>query len=435
MICPICVEKFTSTLRKAIECPYCAFKCCSPCFRRFIIDPERTGNATCMSCEHILSIEYVATETSKAFEAEYRLHRSVTELSKEMSLLPATQHLVKKAREIQGLESELNKLMLEERDIFRLLQTAKSNRMQMQQKIKKYKNTGEEHKDERKSFIKRCSVIDANSDCCRGFLSAAWKCGTCDTYACSKCHQLKTGKNDPTHVCSQDDIDTVALLSDGTKPCPTCGTLISFVSGCSQMWCPGCSNAFCWKTGRPVTGTIHNPHYFEYKRRNGISIERQPGDTPCCRGDLPDLDVIRLCMSERNAKFPRMVESWRSITHVRIVTIIRYPIAANIMDNSDLRLAYLLKNSTEKHMLDELKKRIKKREKNQEINQVLQMYIDVLTDLFSTYVIGTLNVSKVGLYSQAHAIRTYANNQLCSIGKRYNNKVPNIGNKWTDVIV
>jgi len=50
---------------------------------------------------------------------------------------------------------------------------------------------------------------------------------------------------------------------------------------CSQMFCVICHTAFCWRTGKVET-VIHNPHYFEWMRRNG-TLERNPNDIQCGR--------------------------------------------------------------------------------------------------------------------------------------------------------
>jgi hypothetical protein len=74
-------------------------------------------------------------------------------------------------------------------------------------------------------------------------------------------------------------VETVKLLAKDTKPCPECGEMIFKASGCSQMWCTACHCVFDWNTMEVDKGIVHNPHYFEYQRRNG-TLERQPGDVP-----------------------------------------------------------------------------------------------------------------------------------------------------------
>jgi len=76
----------------------------------------------------------------------------------------------------------------------------------------------------KRSFIKACPVTD-----CRGFLSTQWKCGICDVNVCKDCH-------DPIltelHICNDEKVASVKLIAAETRPCPTCASLISKISGC-----------------------------------------------------------------------------------------------------------------------------------------------------------------------------------------------------------
>ena len=112
-------------------------------------------------------------------------------------------------------------------------------------------------KKERKKFIRKCPDKG-----CRGFLSIRWKCEMCDKTVCSKCLEIK-----PTlpkeenctiveHVCNPDNIKTAELLKKDTRPCPSCGEQITKISGCDQMWCPSCKNAWSWNRGVIVHGVI-----------------------------------------------------------------------------------------------------------------------------------------------------------------------------------
>ena len=73
----------------------------------------------------------------------------------------------------------------------------------------------------REAFYGRCSVDD-----CKGFLAAGFKCGVCDTKACSKCHEIL----DSGHECDPNTVASVQFLKKDTKPCPKCKVLISKVS-------------------------------------------------------------------------------------------------------------------------------------------------------------------------------------------------------------
>ncbi len=442
------------------------------------MDPERLAEAECMGCRHSLTVDYVASVTTLKFEEEYRQHRSAIELSKEMSMLPATQPLVEIAMKKSTLIARLSELKAAEkmaksevktlvkdrtRICARILEirdgtqppaintlSLEANLLKIRKKetkcklhlgeiisdmrsihkeIKRFPDQPDAILNETQSFVKRCSVV-TDGECCRGFLSTAWKCGTCSTFACSKCHGVKDGKNDPTHVCAEDDVATVKMLSDGTKPCPTCGTLISYVSGCSQIWCPGCNGIFSWTTGKVMTGTIHNPHYYEYQRRNKGFVARQPGDVPGCGVEMPDITRIMDTLEQRDHKFSNVTSCWLSVLHITAVTMPIYPATnPDVYDNSDLRVKYLMKEITEDEMKKGLKIRLKRREKNNEVNQVLDMYVKTITDLFSTYVLGSLDTEK-SLCNQTHAIRIYVNEYLKTIAKRYNNTVPIISMNW-----
>ena len=56
------------------------------------------------------------------------------------------------------------------------------------------------------------------------------------------------------------------------------------------MWCVECNVAFSWKSGLEVSGLIHNPHFYEWKRNNKESL-RNVGEILC--GGLPDYRIIQ----------------------------------------------------------------------------------------------------------------------------------------------
>ena len=110
---------------------------------------------------------------------------------------------------------------------------------------------------------------------CKGFLNNKWHCDLCTKNICKDCNEEKV----PDHKCDPETVETVKLIRSDTKGCPTCGTLIYRAAGCPQMWCVECHTTFDWNTGEIETGVIHNPHYYEFQRRNG-TLQRNPGDVP-----------------------------------------------------------------------------------------------------------------------------------------------------------
>ena len=152
---------------------------------------------------------------------------------------------------------------------------------------------------------------------CPAFLNQDHICPSCDTRICKHCRDIipldakiiKPAENGdgsaPTeevtspakkdkhtiHRCDPDTLKTIEQLKQDSKPCPKCGTMTFKISGCHQMWCTECHATWDWKSGKIVTGVIHNPHYFQYMNQHGGGMPRQPGDVPC--GGLPDFRTIQ----------------------------------------------------------------------------------------------------------------------------------------------
>tara|TARA_Y100001970_G_scaffold252395_1_gene326167 strand:- start:524 stop:1861 length:1338 start_codon:yes stop_codon:yes gene_type:complete len=149
----------------------------------------------------------------------------------------------------------------------------------------------------------KCPVID-----CKGYLDTSIMiCPLCENKICSRCHKVKnltddndndndiitSSSNDDSngnnndndnkdkkqkHVCNPDDIESVKYVKQNSRPCPKCGTRISKIDGCDQMWCinPECQTTFSWNTGEVCkSGTwLHNPEFFRYMRDKGQEVNR-----------------------------------------------------------------------------------------------------------------------------------------------------------------
>ena len=262
-------------------------------------------------------------------------------------------------------------------------------------------------------FIRACPV-----ETCRGYLNQNWKCGLCSVVTCSKCNiplEKTTVVSDeegnqyqePEHVCKPDDVATAELLAKDTRPCPQCGTGIFKIDGCDQMWCTECRTAFSWVTGQIETGHVHNPHYFEYQRRNG-NVARNILDIPCndIRTDayhgiiyhLMSLVIKNREKGERENRglLPLTQENINYLRELR-TKYCDYAISLHnyaeqilpryrpdaIKDNLELRVKYL----TEQYDMNEFKHALSRDSKqfnrNIEIGQVLQTVIFGMSDIFN----------------------------------------------------
>jgi len=380
--------------------------------------------ADCMMCHNELSLEFIANVTPRVFfNDKYRMKRASDLLSRERSLLPGTQHLVeekkekiKKKEKIQEKYDEILALQTRIQDVYTEINTIKFS-------------------EPKKNIITKKFIMRCMDDDCRGFLSSAWKCGTCDKYTCSKCRVVKGDRNGENHICKEDDIATTNLLVSETKQCPNCAIPIFKIDGCDQMWCVQCRTPFSWNTGLKVSGTIHNPHYYNWQKEmtNGPA-PRVPGDNRPLGGDcgempwLETIDVmIKRVKKEEGYEFENWSECYRMIEHIRRVVLPHYPATIDLQENADLRVQFLMNEINEKEWLKGLRTRQKKSEKNREIFQILEMFITSLADLFVLFARG--KIKNIG--AQAANLRYYVNNHLQKTSKNYNNVVPIINENWS----
>jgi hypothetical protein len=418
--CSICCEKINNSRRKLITCPSCNFEVCLVCFKRYLLESVKQ-TPDCMSCHNNLTFDFLTQYTPNSFyNGEYRTKRAKNLLSTEKSLLPDTQHLVEEEKRKNKLREELNKLKIKEKALKNELKHIKLLISETERSF--YERPLE--RTERKKFVMRCPAED-----CRGFLSQQYKCGTCEKYACPKCHKLKNGKNDEEHVCNEDDIATAELLNKDTKPCPKCSVPIFKISGCDLMWCVSCHVTFSWNKNEIVhVSNNHNPHYYQWQRENNNGVvARDPNDIPPqCGRRLPSIHTIRRILREKGEVFPDMEMCHRMIGHINDVLIPLYPTNYRQNDHSDLRVQFLLKHIDENYWEKELKKRQKRQEKNQEMNMILNMLVTVLTDYFTRYANGELD----NLSGEIEALRVYVNEQLYKITKHYKNNSYRITKTW-----
>lgn len=83
-------------------------------------------------------------------------------------------------------------------------------------------------------------------------------CSLCASKHCSSCWAVMDGQ---THQCTAKE--NVAMIKDSSKQCPVCRCVIQRSVGCPVMFCTQCRSGFDYDTGKPITGLIDNPHYYD----------------------------------------------------------------------------------------------------------------------------------------------------------------------------
>jgi hypothetical protein len=284
-----------------------------------------------------------------------------------------------------------------------------------------------EAKSERAKFIMKCPASE-----CRGFLSTAYKCGTCQLWACPDCLVVKGEEKDEQHTCDPGQKESVALIIKESKGCPKCGQRISKIDGCDQMWCTDCHTAFSWTTGQIVNGVVHNPHYYEFLRKEGNGIApRNLGDVPC--GGIPGYTrIYRLVKGLDQSNTILLIH--RISSEIQDQRITQYQGQFREEDNGDLGVKYLMREISKDDMKSELVKRETKRLKHTAIRGVLEMFIHTsiillntlceegnetpITDRISVCVESFMNLKK------------YVNDTLMNISRMKQCSVPQITASW-----
>ena len=417
--CMICIE--TVSQRKIVQCPFCDFESCESCVDRFLmgIDDDRPR---CMSnsCKKVWSYEFLAENLHPSFHNnKYRNRRAALLHEREKSLLPGTQHLVAEEKRKEKIKLQIEEIANENAMYEQLI---RDNKRRIN--VLRYDNRPDESVQTEKRFTRACPV-----ECCRGFLSRQLKCGTCSGYACKDCHLPKSSKHDDEHKCDPGLVATVKLLASDTKPCPACATPIFKVNGCDQMYCVCCHTAFSWIRGTIERGIVHNPHFYEAQRLiNGGQAPRVRGDNLRCGGP-PTMWAVNDKLDSVGMKFEfatnshMLTNAHMLINHINLIELPTYPHTIGEVDNSAMRVDYLMDRIDEKQWINKLKTKMKKQEKDGEYNMVLSMFTQTMSDLFGNIVDGKLGDVPKYIASMI-ALREYTNKSLQKIGIRYNNVYP-----------
>ena len=422
-MCNVCADEVSC--RKITECPACRFGACSTCIKRFLIESLETI-PKCMNCKKGWTLEFVFQEFDTKFYESYKVRRAYLFQEQQKILLPDTQHLVQSRKKEEEIKEQLDEIA-EETMMFKLLiKKNKEKSLELRRELFALPTVNDSKEVAREAFTRACPRAD-----CRGFLSSALKCGTCDGWACKDCREPKNEQDDPEHKCDPNTVETIKLLASDTKKCPGCHSLIYKVNGCDQMWCTKCHTLFDWKSGKKLENQVnHNPEYYKWKRENTTgNIPRVQGDVQC--GGLPDLHRLELHIKKLGAPIDFIFNLHRLVNHILHVELPRYPPTIDNKVLAEMRIQYLIGNLSEKKWLKQLKEHTKKSEKNTSINQIMRMFTDATTDILGNILTCTTAEQLTTTMDSLEHLRDYTNKAFAKIGYMFNNVYPHISIEWS----
>lgn len=405
--CSVCCEKLNNSNRKSVCCPFCDFNSCRSCTQHYLLSVS--SDPHCMSCKNVWNREFIDVSCTKTFRnKDLKNHRETILFERDKCMLPQAQPAVQRMKQIR-VTNELWKEARAE------LERQKLHVWELERQLNALRNGAPlDTVQQKKEFIKKCPMEE-----CRGFLNTQWKCGTCSKNICKDCNE----ENLEGHECDPGVVETVKLLKKDTKGCPKCGTMIFRISGCSQMWCPDCHTAFNWNTMKIETGVIHNPHYYEFQRRNGPARQgRNLGDIPC--GGFPTYYELRASAAINDRQLHSI---HRLISHIQNYEF-RYNYVDREVNNMDLRVGYLMNEINEERYKSTLQKREKLFHRKRDIANILRMFSDTGGD-FMRQIIQNGNLLSEIKGNFAELIE-YSNTQLMKVSERYNCTVPYINNEY-----
>jgi len=403
--CPCCTDKYTSSIRKPVFCPYCKKDACMACQKAYLLSSPH--DAHCMFCKVNWNEDFLRDTFSSAW-----LDKQYSEIEwnrlwdREQHLMPETQRSIERENLIAEFHRKSSAIRAQVWHAQQILEsiadTANPRRclenwLEWKTIDKTFDNLlflstldqeqqnlileNDHKKKQRATFVRPCPAPD-----CRGTLSSQWVCGLCRTKVCHLCLAIKRlgaekGSKDATeeekHHCKDEDLQTAKLIHDETRPCPKCGVSIFKIQGCNQMFCTHCNTPFDWKTGQIINGQIHNPHYFEWLSRTKGQDAAGVQPMGNCENTFQQEIVTALSRTYFTTKIRFIVSFIRTVNHIRDsgagIFLTRGINADYNRLNFDLRYSYLKNLITKEVFKASAMKRYKRYKMVMNLRQVCDM--------------------------------------------------------------
>lgn len=231
------------------------------------------------------------------------------------------------------------------------------------------------------------------------------------------------------------------------------GNDFTVLRNCNSMWCVECHSSWNWVSGKIESGTIHNPEYFDWLKKQDGSVPRNPLDFLCGR-EIDNNFIIRLLQVfprtiakdwqqtinwrgaieyynnktfQRSSVFPfkdgtktdeNFSEIARNIIHIREVEVPRFQQADRLQDNLKMRIDFMRNKIEKSDFKRKIQKKEKENQKKNEISNVLGMYINCTTDIFYRLIDKPNEAKKIQV--EIDALRRYVNDSLKRISMTFN---------------
>jgi hypothetical protein len=461
MECQVCINQMSTVKRKLIKCMYCDFEACLECCKTYILEQSTPHCMNIGSCSREWTRKFLSANFPQSFlTSKYKIHRENILLEQERALFVETQPYVTNQILLEKNYEKMNKISIEIVALNSKYEDLLSEQRKLSQKTV----------HERQQFVRSCPKNE-----CNGFLNQQWKCGICETKYCKHCHQpLENNKNGPaifnltnnltnnlenvknefietneidvgethTHVCNEADLATAKLLEKDTKPCPKCNIGIFKIDGCNQMFCTKCNTAFDWVTRKIMNVNIHNPHYFEWLRRQETVTRiptqaTNPNDCPVFNEitnttsrSIVQLVKAKLNLSEsqKNEMLDNVLCICRNILHIRQVIMPIYT-TDYVEKNRNLRILLMRNKISETAFKSQIQKNEKKHAKYQEIYNVFQLLVNGISDIVLRYIESlritpyTFNEETRIILKEIEPLVNYANECFAEISFTYKSKI------------
>lgn len=438
--CPICCDEIKKC--DIVKCNKCENICCKNCFQQYMMVSEL--NPFCMHCKEPLKMDFIFLNVyRKWFIKEYKIFRENNLWKKEINFIQdiRTQKAAKaymdaqEARYITKLNGELDRDTLyfytydlwkkEDRDRMMILNSVLC--------IEQYGRGWEDFDFKKGEARKIVSVISFPCPAlnCHGVITNE-QCNICGSTVCKNCREIIRNNS---HKCDPNTVSSIQSILRQSHPCPKCATPISKISGCDQMFCTQCHTTFSWMTGAIITGSIHNPHYFDwlFDKNKLVYPERLDNKNMCedfisyenllsCFTDeekrnmlnaqkiLPSLINLQEELPDIPYYLIAFINLRESILNVRATS--GNHVNINIPDNHDLRVKLLVNQISEENFKSKIEERDFEFKKSMLYWEIYSTVFEITKILFNNLFTYTHYNTKIKKKKKAYMYEIYNNIQI-----------------------